>query len=337
MAIRGVPGRRLTVRLCQHAGTNTCDTLNMNKAHRAHWLAATVLVTLIVGSIAAPHTFGWNSGLVAAADEEPENGDLPPEESSSPEETGDPDASAPIVDEEPAPDPGQDPGEGEEIDGPTGPDESSETEGSDESDASDAPATPTPNSLTLGDLFAATSASNPIDADLALTILQEYAPPGARGIEVANRTSFREPRSYSMREVRAWSRLPQLGTASSLVWMRFVGGSERTPFAVAAGRDRTDPRIGNVRVREGRAKRGNPPPYLVTVAGTDSGTGITGVEVRVGYERPLRFAADVDIEIGPFMKSTGGKVLLLARGETIQVRLIDAAGNASSWRSVRLP
>lgn len=316
--------------------------MNMKKAQRTPWLAAAVLVTLIVSSIAAPRTFGWGAGLAAAADEEPIGGDLTvdesvdPDESVSPDESLDPDASAP-AEEEPEPDPGQDPGEGEGADETTAPDESGEAEGSDESDASDTPATPTPNPLTLGDLFAATSASNPLDADLALTILQEYAPPGARGIEVADRTSFREPRSYSMREVRAWSRLPQLGTASSLVWMRFVGGSERTPFAVAAGRDRTDPRIGNVRVREGRAKRGNPPPYLVTVAGTDSGTGITAVEVRVGYERPLRFAADVDIEIGPFMKSTGGKVLLLTRGETIQVRLIDAAGNASSWRSVRLP
>ena len=55
------------------------------------------------------------------------------------------------------------------------------------------------------------------------------------------------------------------------VWMRFVGGEERTPFAVAAGGDRTDPRIGSVRVREGRASRGNPPPYLLKVSGTDTG------------------------------------------------------------------
>jgi hypothetical protein len=119
--------------------------------------------------------------------------------------------------------------------------------------------------------------------------------------------------------------------------MRFVGGSERTPFAVAAGRDRTDPRISSVRVREGRASRGNPPPYLLTIAGTDSGTGTVAIEVRVGYEKPLRFTAGDEIEIGPFMKSTGGKVVLLMRGVTVEVRLIDAAGNQSSWRRVRLP
>jgi hypothetical protein len=119
--------------------------------------------------------------------------------------------------------------------------------------------------------------------------------------------------------------------------MRFVGGSERTPFAVSAGRDRTDPRISSVRVREGRASRGNPPPYLLTVAGTDSGTGTVAIEVRVGYEKPLRFAAGDEIEIGPFMKTTGGKVVLLMRGVTVEVRLIDAAGNESSWRRVRLP
>jgi hypothetical protein len=59
--------------------------------------------------------------------------------------------------------------------------------------------------------------------------------------------------------------------------------------------------------------------------------------VRVGYEKPLRFAAADEIEIGPFMKTTGGKVLLLMRGVTVEVRLIDAAGNESSWRRVRLP
>jgi hypothetical protein len=55
------------------------------------------------------------------------------------------------------------------------------------------------------------------------------------------------------------------------------------------------------------------------------------------YEKPLRFAAGDEIEIGPFMKSTGGKVVLLMRGVTVEVRLIDAAGNESSWRRVRLP
>jgi hypothetical protein len=90
-------------------------------------------------------------------------------------------------------------------------------------------------------------------------------------------------------------------------------------------------------VREGRASRGNPAPYLLTVAGSDTGTGTVAVEVRVGYEKPLRFAAGDEIEIGPFMKSTGGKVVLLMRGVTVEVRLIDAAGNESSWRRVRLP
>jgi hypothetical protein len=119
--------------------------------------------------------------------------------------------------------------------------------------------------------------------------------------------------------------------------MRFVGGSERTPFAVAAGRDRTDPRISSVRAREGRASRGNPAPYLLKIAGSDTGTGTVAIEVRVGYEKPLRFTAGDEIEIGPFMKTTGGKVILLMRGVTVEVRLIDAAGNESSWRRVRLP
>jgi hypothetical protein len=119
--------------------------------------------------------------------------------------------------------------------------------------------------------------------------------------------------------------------------MRFVGGSERTPFAVAAGRDRSDPRISSVRVRKGRASHGNPPPYLLSIIGSDTGTGTVAIEVRVGYEKPLRFAAGDEIEIGPFMKTTSGKVVLLMRGVTVEVRLIDAAGNESSWRRVRLP
>jgi hypothetical protein len=292
-----------------------------------------VLVALIVSSIAAPRTFGWGAGLVAAADEELIDGDLIADESVSPDESLDPDASAPS-EEEPEPDPGQDPGE--EID-PDATDGEGGEEGDVEASPSDEPATPTPPALTLGDLLAAATASTPFDADLALQILQEYAPPGARAIEVADRQTFRSARTYAIREVRSWSRLPQLGTSSATVWMRFVGGSERTPFAVAAGRDRTDPRISSVRVREGRASRGNPAPYLLKIAGTDSGTGTVAIEVRVGYEKPLRFAAGDEIEIGPFMKSTGGKVVLLMRGVTVEVRLIDAAGNESSWRRVRLP
>ena len=311
----------------------------MKRTQRTPWLVAAALVALIVGSAAAPRTFGLGAGLVAAADEEPIDGDpitdesADPDESAAPDESLDPDASPPD-EEEPEPDPGQDPGE--EID-PDATDGEGGEDGDVEASPSDEPATPTPPTLTLGDLLAAATASTPFDADLALQILQDYAPPGVRAIEVADRQTFRNARTYTIREVRSWSRLPQLGTSSATVWMRFVGGSERTPFAVAAGRDRSDPRISSVRVREGRASRGNPAPYLLTIAGSDTGTGTVAVEVRVGYEKPLRFAAGDEIEIGPFMKTTGGKVVLLMRGVTVEVRLIDAAGNESSWRRVRLP
>ncbi len=308
----------------------------MKKPQRTPWLAAAALVALIVSSIAAPRTFGWGAGLVAAADEEPIDGDpivdesADPDESVAPDESLNPDSSAP-AEEEPEPDPGEDPGVEADPDATDG-------EGGDvEVSPSDEPATPTPPALTLGDLLAAATASTPFDANLALQILQGYAPTGARAIEVADRQTFRNARTYTLREVDSWSRLPQLGASSATVWMRFVGGSERTPFAVAAGRDRSDPRISSVRVREGRASRGNPPPYLLKVSGTDTGTGTVAIEVRVGYEKPLRFAVGDEIEIGPFMKSTSGKVVLLMRGVTVEVRLIDAAGNESSWRRVRLP
>ena len=308
----------------------------MKLTQRTTWLAAAVLATLIVSSMAAPRTFGWGAELVAAVDDEPIDGDLTvdesadPDESVSSDESLDPDISAP-ADGEPEPDPGQDPGE------ETGPDAEGGEAGDVEVSPSDEPATPTPPALSLGDLLAAATSSTPFDADLALQILQGYAPTGARAIEVADRQTFRNARTYTLREVDSWSRLPQLGTTSATVWMRFVGGSERTPFAVAAGRDRNDPRISSVRVREGRGSRGNPPPYLLKVRGTDEGTGIVAVEVRLGYEKPLRFAAADEIEIGPFMKSTGGKVVMLMRGVSVEVRLIDAAGNESSWRRVRLP
>jgi hypothetical protein len=302
----------------------------MKRTQRTPWLATAALVALIVGSIAAPRTFGWGTGLVAAADEEPTDGDPIADESAAPDESLDSDASAP-AEEEPQPDPGEDPGDEGDPDATDG-------EGGDvEASPSDDPATPTPPALTLGDLLNAATASTPFDADLALQILRDYAPTGARAIEVADRQTFRNARTYTLREVRSWTRLPQLGTSSSTVWMRFVGGSERTPFAVAAGRDRSDPRISSVRAREGRASHGNPPPYLLTVIGSDTGTGAVAIEVRVGYEKPLRFADGDEIEIGPFMKSTSGKVLLLMRGVTVEVRLIDAAGNESSWRRVRLP
>jgi len=308
----------------------------MKKPQRTPWLAAAALVALIVGSAAAPRTFGWGTGLVAAADEAPIDGDpiadesADPNESLSPDESLDPDPSAP-VDVEPEPDPGQDPGDG------TSPDATDGDGGDVEASPSDEPASPTPPALTLGDLLAAATASTPFDSDLALQILRDYAPPGARAIEVADRQTFRNARTYTLREVRSWSRLPQLGASSATVWMRFVGGSERTQFAVAAGRDRSDPRISSVRVREGRASHGNPPPYLLTVSGSDMGTGTVAIEVRVGYEKPLRFAVGDEIEIGPFMKSTSGKIVLLMRGVSVEVRLIDAAGNESSWRRVRLP
>ena len=308
----------------------------MKKPQRTPWLAAAALVALIVGSAAAPRTFGWGTGLVAAADEDPIDGDpiadesADPNESLSPDESLDPDPSAP-VDVEPEPDPGQDPGDG------TSPDATDGEGGDVEASPSDEPAAPTPPALTLGDLLAAATASTPFDANLALQIIRDYAPPGARAIEVADRQTFRNARTYTLREVRSWSRLPQLGASSATVWMRFVGGSKRTPFAVAAGRDRSDPRISSVRVREGRASHGNPPPYLLTVSGSDTGTGAVAIEVRVGYEKPLRFTVGDEIEIGPFMKTTSGKVVLLMRGVTVEVRLIDAAGNESSWRRVRLP
>ena len=302
----------------------------MKRTQRTPWLATAALVALIVGSIAAPRTFGWGTGLVAAADEEPTDGDPIADESAAPDESLDSDASAP-AEEEPQPDPGEDPGDEGDPDATDG-------EGGDvEASPSDDPATPTPPALTLGDLLNAATASTPFDADLALQILRDYAPTGARAIEVADRQTFRNARTYTLREVRSWTRLPQLGTSSSTVWMRFVGGSERTPFAVAAGRDRSDPRISSVRVREGRASHGNPPPYLLTVIGSDTGTGAVAIEVRVSYEKPLRFAVGDEIEIGPFMKTTSGKVVLLMRGVTVEVRLIDAAGNESSWRRVRLP
>jgi hypothetical protein len=308
----------------------------MKRTQRTPWLAAAALVALIVSSIAAPRTFGWGTGLVAAANEEPIDGDpitdesTGPDESVAPDESLEPDPSAP-VDEKPTPDPGQDPGDGADPDATDG------EGGNVEASPSEEPATPTPPALTLGDLLAAATASTPFDADLALQILRDYAPTGARAIEVADRQTFRNARTYTLHDVRNWSRLPQLGTSSATVWMRFVGGSERTPFAVAAGRDRTDPRISSVRVREGRASHGNPAPYLLTIAGSDTGTGPVAIEVRVGYEKPLRFAVGDEIEIGPFMKSTSGKVVLLMRGVTVEVRLVDAAGNESSWRRVRLP
>jgi len=308
----------------------------MKKPQRTPWLAAAALVALIVGSAAAPRTFGWGTGLVAAADEDPIDGDpiadesTDPGESLAPDESVDPDASAPLEGEL-EPDPGQDPGDG------TSPDATDGEGGDVEASPSDEPAAPTPPALTLGDLLAAATASTPFDANLALQIIRDYAPPGARAIEVADRQTFRNARTYTLREVRSWSRLPQLGASSATVWMRFVGGSERTPFAVAAGRDRSDPRISSVRVREGRASHVNPPPYLLSIIGSDTGTGTVAIEVRVGYEKPLRFAAGDEIEIGPFMKTTSGKVVLLMRGVTVEVRLIDAAGNESSWRRVRLP
>jgi len=308
----------------------------MKSPQHTPWLAAAALVALIVGSAAAPRTFGWGPGLVAAADEAPIDGNpiadesADPNESLSPDESLDPEPSAP-VEEEPDPDPGQDPGDGSSPDATDG--EGSDVAGS----PSEEPAAPTPPALTLGDLLAAATASTPFDANLALQILRDYAPPGARAIEVADRQTFRNARTYPIREVRSWSRLPQLGTSSATVWMRFVGGSQRTQFAVAAGLDRSDPQISSVRVHEGRASHRNPPPYLLTVLGSDTGTGTVAIEVRVGYEKPLRFAASHEIEIGPFMKSTSGKIVLLMRGASVEVRLIDAAGNESSWRRVRLP
>ena len=311
----------------------------MKKAQHTSRLAVAILAAVLMGSVAAPRTFGWGAGLAAAADEEPIDGEPIAEESAdpgdgaAPDESPAPDPSQP-TDETPQPEPGEEPGAPFEPGTDPGPADG-------DVDAPEVPSSdeplPTPAPLTLGDLLGAATASRPLDAELALQILRDFAPTGARAVEVADRPSFRDARTYALREVRGWSRLPTLGVASAVVWMRFVGGSERTPFAVDAGRDRTDPRIGSIRVREGRASHGNPPPYLLTVSGTDAGTGAIAVEVRVGHERPLRLPFGEASEIGPFVESTGGRVVLLTRGVTIEVRLVDAAGNESSWRRVRLP
>ena len=283
-------------------------------------MAAAALAALIAGSIAAPQSLGWSVGLASAESEEPANSDPAVDESVAPGESLDPDLPPPGSDE-PALDPGATDGEGGAID-PT---------------PSETAPTPTPPAHTLRDLLSAATARRPFSGSLALGVLFDYAPIGARAIEVADRPSFRDARTYTLREVRRWTRLPQLGITSTTVWMRFVGGFETTPFAVAAGRDRSDPRITSVRVRQGRASHSNPPPYLLTALGSDVGTGMVAVEVRVGYERPLRFATADEIEIGPRMETPGGKVIVLMRGVIINVRLIDAAGNESAWRSVRLP
>jgi hypothetical protein len=75
----------------------------------------------------------------------------------------------------------------------------------------------------------------------------------------------------------------------------------------------------------------------LNIIGSDTGTGVVAVEVRVGYERPLSIIASNEIQIGPSMKSSGSRMVLLMRGVTVQIRLIDAAGNASFWRNVCIP
>ena len=296
-------------------------------------LVALLLALLLGVSIAAPRVLATTLG-------EP----LPGAPGEMADDGGDAEADAPASDEaapdEPLPEPGAEPTEGATGGGGGGgsdevPDDTPPSEPSSEPSSGPSPAATAPV-ITLGDLLGASSQGSPLDAALALEIIRGDAPAGARAIEVSDHRSFRGARTYALREIRRWSRMPRLGIDSATVWIRFDRG-ERTPFAVATGRDSTAPRIEALRARTGSRTGSGLRSFEILLSGADRETGIASVELRLEGSRPISLDYAGSIAIGPFAGFPGRSPVLLQRGDVLELRIVDAAGNASGWRRVRLP
>jgi len=297
---------------------------------RRRSLVALLLALLLGVSVAAPRVLATTLG-------EP----LPGAPGEMADDGGDAETDAPASDEaapdEPLPEPGAEPtddatggGGSDEVPDDTPPSEPSSEPSSGPSPTATAPA------ITLGDLLGASSQASPFDAALALEIIRGDAPAGARAIEVSDHRSFRGARTYALREIRRWSRMPRLGIDSATVWMRFDRG-ERTPFAVATGRDSAAPRIEALRARTGSRTGGGLTSFEILLSGADRETGIASVELRLEGSRPISLDYAGSIAIGPFAEFPGRSPVLLQRGDVLELRIVDAAGNASGWRRVRLP
>ena len=298
---------------------------------RRRSLVALLLALLLGVSIAAPRVLATTLG-------EP----LPSAPGETADDGGDAETDAPASDEaapdEPPPEPGAEPTDDATGDsGPTdeAPDDTPPSEPSSEPSSRPSPAATAP-AITLGDLLGASSQGSPFDAALALEVIRDNAPAGARAIEVSDHRSFRGARTYALREIRRWSHMPRLGIDSATVWMRFDRG-ERTPFAVATGRDSAAPRIEALRARTGSRTGGGLTSFEILLSGADRETGIASVELRLEGSRPISLDYAGSIAIGPFAEFPGRSPVLLQRGDVLELRIVDAAGNASGWRRVRLP
>ena len=312
---------------------------------RRHLLFSSLLVALLVCSLAAPRVLATTLGAPDAGDAsqlptDAATGDEVADPAPSDESVDGGDETLPTdaPDESLAPEPGGDPGDSSdgEGSGDAAADESGDGGDSDGGPSDTPTPPPTPRPITLHDILSATSQGSPLDAGLALELLKYYAPTSARNIEVSDSYTMREVRVYDLRDVHRWSYMPHLGIQSSTVWMRFSSG-DRTPFAVSTGRDTTAPRISSTRAQRGYAHGSTPPPYTLYLRASDSETGINHIEIRVGFGRPVVFPYEERFAFGPFFQAPGGKPVWLASGSSIDLRVVDAAGRASSWRRIRLP
>ncbi|MFM8278741.1 MAG: hypothetical protein ACKN9R_00095 [Candidatus Limnocylindrus sp.] len=312
---------------------------------RRHLLYSSLLVTTLVCSLAAPRVLATTLGAPDSSDAsqlptDTAAGDevTDPAQSDESMDGGDEAPSTDAPEESLAPEPGGDPGDSSdgEGSGDAAVDDSGDGGGIVSGPIDTPPPPPTPRPISLHDILSATSQGSPLDADLALKLLKYDAPTSARNIEVSDSYMMREVRVYDLRDVHRWSYMPRLGIQSSTVWMRFSSG-DRTPFAVSTGRDTTAPRISSTRAQRGYAHGSTPPPYTLYLRASDSETGINHIEIRVGFGRPVVFPFEERFAFGPLFQAPGGKPVWLASGSSIDLRVVDAAGRASSWRRIRLP
>lgn len=164
-------------------------------------------------------------------------------------------------------------------------------------------------------------------------------PRSATAVLLSNDGGFKNYKRISLTKTIAWTlassgseRLPKT------IYVRYVlsDGSRSETFTDDIILDETDPTLGTVsarRVSEPSVvalslKSGPLPSVRLSIAASDTNSGLDRIEIRSGG-KSVRFS------VAP--KSKKISVLLTTQKRSVQVRSIDRAGNASKWKTVKLP
>lgn len=113
-------------------------------------------------------------------------------------------------------------------------------------------------------------------------------------------------------------------------------GSRSETFTDDIILDETDPTVGQVSVRRVAGTSVNAlslwsaklPSVRMAVSASDSNSGLDRIEVKSGGK-------SVKFSVAPRSKKVS--IVLTTQKRTVQIRSVDRAGNASKWKTVKLP